>query len=202
MNDNELDVSDLFLREGAKRPKGSNADEWLVFLVEHKDELPFVAVQIAEAIESLERQVYVSGLWGCPKCKFSLMQGAINACDGSVSTRDEPGEKCPNCNTPLWRVTERQAGNDLVKRCEDFMEDAARLNFLDNVNRGMNERKGTKYGWKFDINHLRAALTDCNVPALTVRDAIDGARNVAASSTPTPDPSPQGGGGRKPIAPA
>lgn len=32
-------------------PSGSNADEWLLFLTEHRDALPFVAVQIAEAIE-------------------------------------------------------------------------------------------------------------------------------------------------------
>jgi len=36
----------------SQRPSGSNADEWHVFLVEHIDALPYVAVQIAEAIES------------------------------------------------------------------------------------------------------------------------------------------------------
>lgn len=34
------------------RPKGSNADEWHLFLQEHKDALPYVAVHIAEAIEA------------------------------------------------------------------------------------------------------------------------------------------------------
>lgn len=38
------------------RPTGSNADEWNLFLVEHKDALPFLAVQIAEAIEDAERR--------------------------------------------------------------------------------------------------------------------------------------------------
>lgn len=35
-----------------ERPKGSNADEWHLFLLEHKESFPFLAVQIAEAIEA------------------------------------------------------------------------------------------------------------------------------------------------------
>lgn len=38
-----------------ERPKGSNADEWQLFLVEHRDAPSFLAVQIAEAIERLTR---------------------------------------------------------------------------------------------------------------------------------------------------
>ena len=37
------------------RPAGSNADEWSVFLEEHEGSIPFVAVQIAEAIEAAEQ---------------------------------------------------------------------------------------------------------------------------------------------------
>lgn len=33
------------------RPAGSNADEWALFLSEHRDATEFVAVQIAEAID-------------------------------------------------------------------------------------------------------------------------------------------------------
>lgn len=56
---------------------------------------------------------------------------------------------------------------------EPDKKDADRLDWLDRVNAGANKRNGTKYGWKFDINHNRAALTDCNCPALSVREAID-----------------------------
>lgn len=42
--------------DGSKRPAGNNADEWHLFLDEHKDALPFLAVQIAEAIDDAERQ--------------------------------------------------------------------------------------------------------------------------------------------------
>lgn len=53
--------------------------------------------------------------------------------------------------------------------------DRERLDWLDAVNRNTNERIGTTYGWKYDINHNRAALTDCNLPALSIRAAIDAA---------------------------
>jgi hypothetical protein len=112
------------------RPIGSNADEWQLFLSEHKDDLPFVAVQIVEAIEALERQVYVPGLWRCPKCGFVLCQANLYAATGAVGARDTAGDKCPNCHGPLWRVSERQAGNDMVKRCE---QELARKKMLDAV---------------------------------------------------------------------
>ena len=160
-----------------KRPAGANADEWHLFLSENKDALPFVAVQIAEAIEALERQVFVPGLWRCPKCEFQLCQATLYAATGTVGARDDPGDKCPNCNSPLWRVTERAAGNEMVKRCEQLLEDSARLNWLDEVNQRTNDRNGTRYGWRFDINHNRAALTDHNRPVLTVREAIDDAKH-------------------------
>src|SRR5690242_19404375 len=105
------------------RPQGSNADEWLLFLSEH--DAAYVAVQIANAIETLERLVYVPGLWRCAKCDFTLVQANLNAGDGSVTARDQPGDKCPNCHSPLWRVTERQAGNDMVDRCEAAVKLAA-----------------------------------------------------------------------------
>lgn len=54
-------------------------------------------------------------------------------------------------------------------------KDTARLNWLDEVNAKTNARYGTKYGWRFDLNHNRAALTDHNTPALPVREAIDAA---------------------------
>jgi hypothetical protein len=58
--------------------------------------------------------------------------------------------------------------------------DTARLDWLDQVNTRTNDRVGTSYGWKFDINHNRAALTDHNLPALHVRAAIDEARLKSA----------------------
>jgi hypothetical protein len=58
---------------------------------------------------------------------------------------------------------------------EPNRKDTERLDWLDGVNQKANGRNGTRYGWKFDINHNRAALTDCNCPALSIREAIDAA---------------------------
>lgn len=69
-------------------------------------------------IAELESLVYVPGLWRCAKCDFHLVQAVLSASTGTVHSHDKPGEKCPNCASPLWRVTERQAGNDMAERCE------------------------------------------------------------------------------------
>lgn len=60
-------------------------------------------------------------------------------------------------------------------RILELEADAARLDLLDEINRKINQDHGTEYGWRFDVNHNRAqvSLTDCNLPALTVRAAID-----------------------------
>lgn len=71
-------------------------------------------------IRELEALVYVPGLWRCGKCNFQLVQATLHAGDGSISTRDKPGEQCPNCDVPLWRITEREAGNSLVDQLNDL----------------------------------------------------------------------------------
>jgi rubrerythrin len=70
-----------------------------------------------QRIAELQAQVYVPGLWRCAKCDFKLIQANLNAQDGSISARNDPG-KCPNCEGSLWRVTERQAGNDTCDRLD------------------------------------------------------------------------------------
>lgn len=69
-----------------------------------------------------EDLVYVPGLWRCAKCKFELVQATLNARDGTVSARDTPGEKCPNCASPLWRVTERDARQEAQRECNAMWE--------------------------------------------------------------------------------
>lgn len=63
-------------------------------------------------VERLEGLVYTPGLWRCAKCSFMLVQRNLNANSGTVTARDQPGDKCPNCNVPLWRVTERENARD------------------------------------------------------------------------------------------
>jgi rubrerythrin len=77
--------------------------------------------------DDLASQVYVPGLWKCAKCGFQLLQSNFNVSDGNITARNEPGDKCPNCNSPLWHVTERDAHNEIGKRLEGEFDRAERL---------------------------------------------------------------------------
>lgn len=104
-----------------------DADAWAGLLNGGSTVLEEAATALAErdaTIERLTKLVYVPGLWKCPKCQFSLLQANLNASDGTVTARDQPGDKCPNCTTPLWRVTERDAGNEMIDRAEEYLSRA------------------------------------------------------------------------------
>jgi len=77
-------------------------------------------IWLRDEVKRLGGLVYVPGLWRCAKCKFNLMRNTINLATGAVRADDSTKEKCPNCESPLWRVTERDAGNDMVDRCEQI----------------------------------------------------------------------------------
>lgn len=64
--------------------------------------------------------VHVPGLWRCAKCDFTLMQSNLNARDGTVSARDQAGDRCQNCDAPLWRVTWKEQAQELMRRCEEM----------------------------------------------------------------------------------
>lgn len=80
-----------------------------------------------EQIAHLESLVYCPGVWRCVKCDFRLIQSNLNANAGTVTARNEPGDKCPNCGSPLWRVSERQERIEAMEMAEQqFMRaDAA-----------------------------------------------------------------------------
>jgi ssDNA-binding Zn-finger/Zn-ribbon topoisomerase 1 len=80
-----------------------------------RDRTPHIIREMAD----LRSNCFVPGLWNCPKCKFTLMQSNLNAKDGTVTARDTPGDKCPNCNKPLWRVSERTYRKELEKLLDD-----------------------------------------------------------------------------------
>lgn len=61
----------------------------------------------AKAVEELRSQVYAPGLLRCAKCKFVLLSKNLNMGDGTVTANNSP-TKCPNCDVPMWRVTERE----------------------------------------------------------------------------------------------
>lgn len=85
------------------------------------------------------RLAYVPGLWKCAKCKFSLTARVLYVQSGTVGANERP-QDCANGCGPMWRVTERDAGNELCDRLEAItrkqragltwaggMEDAAEL---------------------------------------------------------------------------
>lgn len=78
--------------------------------------------KIADALGKLERLVYVPGQWRCPKCEFRLTQSNLYAATGTVGPRDEPGDKCPNCDGPLWRVSAMDDRHEAFK-CANQMFD-------------------------------------------------------------------------------
>ena len=88
--------------------------------------------------ERLERLVYVPGLLKCAKCKCTLISNTLNASSGLVKANNEP-QQCPNGCGPMWRVTERDAGNDVCDQLDkavDALKQAER-----DVKRWQNEAK-------------------------------------------------------------
>ena len=77
-------------------------------------------------IERLESLVYVPGLWRCPKCQLNLVSNTLHAGPGLVSANNNP-QQCVNGCGPMWRVTERDAGNDLIDRAEKHRAEIERL---------------------------------------------------------------------------
>lgn len=73
----------------------------------------------------------------------------------------------------------RLAFGNLRAENAELKRDKALLDWLDKINQQTNDQLGTTYGWKFDRNHLRATLSDHFLPALTIRQAIDAAKEGA-----------------------
>lgn len=53
--------------------------------------------------------------------------------DGTVTARDEPGDTCPNCAVPLWRVTEREARNEMGREADELWQRAVNAEALAQV---------------------------------------------------------------------
>lgn len=80
---------------------------------------------IAKARAALSQEddshLYLPGTWRCAKCNFTLVQKTLYALNGAVGPNDKPGEKCPNCDSPLWRVTYKQAYSELQEMFEQYV---------------------------------------------------------------------------------
>lgn len=80
-----------------------------------------LAIAVPQPAPDVEGLVYVPGVWRCAKCDFTLIQSNLNAGDGSITARDQPGDKCPNCDSPLWRVSYRDWALENEKRWEAYL---------------------------------------------------------------------------------
>lgn len=67
----------------------------------------------AAAIRDLDKLAFVPGLWRCAKCSCQVISSNFHAGTGQISANNEP-QTCPNNCGPMWRVSERDAGNRLI----------------------------------------------------------------------------------------
>ena len=117
---------------------------WYEEAMDESNAAGFTGASAAETIRELDRMrreaeaentrleglVYSPGLWRCAKCKFTLVQRNLNGHTGTVTARDTPGDKCPNCDVNLWRVTERE---NALENYEAAVSLQTRLNALENT---------------------------------------------------------------------
>lgn len=75
---------------------------------------------------SFDPKIHVPGMWRCSRCGFVLCQSNLNAQDGTITARDQPGDRCPNCDVTLWRLSWRQHATDMAKVAEDAIDRAAK----------------------------------------------------------------------------
>ncbi len=61
--------------------------------------------QVRAERDDLAKRVYQPGIWRCAKCNFRLVQSNLHAASGAITTRDKPGDTCPNDGSPMWRVS-------------------------------------------------------------------------------------------------
>ena len=73
--------------------------------------------------DELAKQVYVPGLWKCAKCKCTVVSTLIDANSGRFAANHEP-QQCPNDCGPMWRVTEREGGNNVADALDRMLERA------------------------------------------------------------------------------
>lgn len=84
---------------------------------------------LREDVSKLEGLVYVPGVLKCAKCSCVLITTTLYAETGQFSADSSPKD-CPNGCGPMWRRTERDAGNELCDRMEPMQIELAALRAL------------------------------------------------------------------------
>jgi uncharacterized protein with PIN domain len=148
--------------------------------------------RLISEVSKLEKRVYVPGQWRCAKCNFRLMQSNLYVASGTVGPRDEPGDKCPNCNGPLWRVSAMEDLNEAYKTATDMFEraDAAekKLEDIANALPAPVERE-TLENMRGDYEDSRRIMGSDAVTALRVIDRLVAAVTMTAQAVEQPQTS-------------
>lgn len=137
-----------------------------------------------------QKNVYAPGRWRCPKCNFVLIQANLNAADGTVTARDKPGDKCPNCQGPMWRVSWKQEAEENLGIAEKAIADcraverAFRTFLIWSTEHGAWWRPGSR-GYTNKASEAGRWLHD---EAMEIcRDARNGAKDDYISEIPVPE---------------
>jgi cell division protein FtsB len=128
--------------------------------------------------ETLRALVYMPGQWRCPKCEFQLTQSNLNAQDGSITARDDPGDKCPNCSSPLWRVSYREAFKDMMQISERVIGEKAELKSENETLKAANAAMERALREIADLDKYGGYNTACH----TARNALAALANTGRDS--------------------
>lgn len=116
-------------------------------------------------IARLEKLVYVPGVWKCAKCGCGLISTTLHVDVGAFSANNLP-QQCPNGCGPMWRRTERDAGNELIDQM-DSVRDAA----LEQAAK-VADRYATEAAESAQITAMRAAQEARETDVYETRQAI------------------------------
>lgn len=94
--------------------------------IRHIDGLCCQLAEERKARGEAERLCYVPGVWRCAKCNLRLISQTLHVNLGMVSADNEP-QQCANGCGPMWRVSERDAGNKAIDTAEALQDKLAEL---------------------------------------------------------------------------
>jgi len=114
------EITEKLLREMAPKYWGYTYEG-----VEVRDALLAGAEAMRER-DRLAKLVYVPGMRKCAKCGCVLITTNLHVDTGGFSANNEP-QACPNGCGPMWPVTERDAGNEMVDRMETVARERGEL---------------------------------------------------------------------------
>lgn len=72
-------------------------------------------------------EMYVPGTWRCAKCEFRLVKSYLSMSNGTITANDTAGEKCPNCDVSMWRVSWKEHAIEQGQMVDDMFDELEKL---------------------------------------------------------------------------